>query len=139
MYDDLRGKTALVTGSGQGIGRGIALALAAEGVSVAVNVRNNVAAAEETAAAARRCGVSASVFPVNVADRDGVFAMVEQVVDEFGRIDILVNNAGSSGLKGVSLEDYDVDLFRTMLEEGLIGTLNCCQAVGRHLVRQGSG
>ncbi len=139
MYDDLRGKKALVTGSGKGIGRGIALALAAEGVDVAINVRNDVAAGEKTAEEARGHGVRVVLHQADVSHQDQVNTMVDRVVDELGGIDILVNNAGGAGAKGISIEEYDTDAFRTMIDECFYSTLYCCQAVGKHLVRQLSG
>jgi glucose 1-dehydrogenase len=139
VYNDLKGKTALVTGSGQGIGRGIALALAAEGVDVAVNVRKSIDAGEETVEAARRAGVRSSVHQADIADREAVFAMVDSVLEEFGKIDILVNNAGSAAPRGRSFEDVEIDAFRRHIDEGLHGTVHCCQAVGRHMVQRLTG
>ena len=56
MADALIGKVAVVTGSSRGIGRGIALKLAAQGVRVAINYRENAAAAKDTLAHVRECG-----------------------------------------------------------------------------------
>jgi NAD(P)-dependent dehydrogenase (short-subunit alcohol dehydrogenase family) len=129
MYDDLKGKTALVTGSGQGIGRGIALGFAAEGCDVAINVRASLDKAEETAEMARALGVRATVHQADIADRDAVFGMVDDVVSQLGKIDILVNNAGSNTDKGKSFEEVDFADFSSWLESGLNGTVHCCQAV----------
>jgi NAD(P)-dependent dehydrogenase (short-subunit alcohol dehydrogenase family) len=51
-----------------------------------------------------------------------------------------VNNAGSGTTKGISFESVDFDAFRGLVDEGLHGTVHCCQAVGRHMVprRRGS-
>lgn len=139
MYDDLKGKTALVTGSGQGIGRGIALGFAAEGCDVAINVRASLDKAEETAEMARALGVRATVHQADIADRDAVFGMVDDVVSQLGKIDILVNNAGSNTDKGKSFEEVDFADFSSWLESGLNGTVHCCQAVGKQMVAQRSG
>lgn len=139
MYDDLRGKKALVTGSGKGIGRAVALALAAEGVDVAINVRNDLAAGEVTVEAARGHGVRAIMHQADVSQQIQVNNMVDRVVHELGGIDILVNNAGGTARKGISIEEYDTDAFRTTIDECFYSTLYCCQAVGKHLVRQLSG
>ena len=56
MADEIRGKTALVTGSAQGLGREIALALAAEGVHILVNCFHSPAKAEAVCGAIRDAG-----------------------------------------------------------------------------------
>lgn len=88
----LRGRTALVTGSGQNIGRAVALALARAGANVVINGHRNVAALEAVAAEARTLGVDALIAVTDVADPDGVEAMVERTVKQFGSLDIAVSN-----------------------------------------------
>lgn len=139
MYSDLQGKVALVTGSGQGIGKAIALALAAEGVDVAVNVRRSVDAAEQVAAEIRGKGYRSRVYRADVADRAAVFAMVEAVFQDFGRIDILVNNAGATPTIGVSLERLEFEVWERIIDTNLHGAFHCSQAVGRYMVPQQAG
>jgi NAD(P)-dependent dehydrogenase (short-subunit alcohol dehydrogenase family) len=81
----LKGKTALVTGSTAGIGLAIAQALAKEGASVIVNGRTEerVRAAIETSGAAH--GIAADL---------GTEAGARKLIAEFGHVDILVNNLG---------------------------------------------
>jgi NAD(P)-dependent dehydrogenase (short-subunit alcohol dehydrogenase family) len=98
----LDGKNALVTGAGRGIGRGIAIALAAAGARVVVNDLGASLAGEgaEQAPAAqvvdeiRRAGGQAETNYASVADFEQAAAMVQQVIERWGRIDILVNVAG---------------------------------------------
>jgi NAD(P)-dependent dehydrogenase (short-subunit alcohol dehydrogenase family) len=98
----LDGKVAIVTGAGHGIGRGEALELASQGATVVVNdVGGSVhgggedkAPAEEVAEIIRKNGGQASANYSDVADWDQALALVQQAVDDFGRLDILVNNAG---------------------------------------------
>lgn len=85
-------RVALVTGGGQGIGRAISEALAAEGFHVAV-IDRAADLAEETAAAIRAGGGSASAFQVDVTDSDRVADIYAQVTT-IGRVHVLVNNAG---------------------------------------------
>ena len=54
----------------------------------------NLAAAERTAAEARREGGQAVALEVDVSQANSVQDMVQSTVDEFGRLDVLVNNAG---------------------------------------------
>lgn len=86
-------KVALVTGAAQGIGEAIAVRLHADGFKVAIADLNIDAA---TAVAEKLGGKSAGAIAikVDVADRDSVFAAVDQTVAELGGFDVIVNNAG---------------------------------------------
>ena len=86
--DDIRGKTALVTGSAQGLGRGIALALAAQGVHVLVNCHRSREKAEEVRDAVRAIGGSAEVLLCDITDEAELRDKVTPLP-----VDILVNNA----------------------------------------------
>lgn len=89
----LTGKYALVTGSSRGIGRGIALKLAEKGVNVAINYRQNEAAANDTLAKVRERGADGFVIGADVAQPDDLKRLFQQVQSEFGRLDIFVANA----------------------------------------------
>ena len=94
----IKGKVALVTGSGQGIGRGIALRLARDGADVAlVDVKADKieAVAEEV----RALGRKATTFVADISDRAQVQAAVDHAEKELGGFDIMVNNAGISQVK----------------------------------------
>jgi NAD(P)-dependent dehydrogenase (short-subunit alcohol dehydrogenase family) len=102
----LAGRVALVTGGGRGIGRAIALALANDGADVAVNYRRDDDSAKETVARLEATGRKARMYRASVDSWDEDQAMVEQVVNDFGKIDILVNNAGIAS-RGNSVFDTD--------------------------------
>src|SRR6266702_3911382 len=89
----LTGQTALVTGASQGIGRAIALALAEAGADVAINYLTHPEEAEEVAGQVRALGRRALLLLVDVADQNGVEAMVTSTAAELGRLDIFVSNA----------------------------------------------
>ena len=91
---ELKGKTAIVTGSGRGIGEGIALVLAREGASLVINDRKITQDAEGVVKKINAMGGKAIAVEADISNKSEVTAMAEQAVREFGAIDILVNNAG---------------------------------------------
>ena len=85
-----------MTGASRGIGRAIAAELARHGANVAVNYRENAAAAEAVCAEAADAGVRAIAVAADVGDREQVAAMVAEVEQSLGPVELLVNNAGIS-------------------------------------------
>jgi NAD(P)-dependent dehydrogenase (short-subunit alcohol dehydrogenase family) len=98
----LQGKVAIVTGAGRGIGREHALALARAGASVIVNdlgaalsgEGSDESPAQQVVREIEQLGGEARANAENVADFEGAGRLVQQALDDFGRLDILVNNAG---------------------------------------------
>jgi 3-oxoacyl-[acyl-carrier protein] reductase len=125
-----------VTGSGQGIGQAIALGLAAEGVDIAVNVRRNIGAGEETVGLIEKMGRKAKLYVADVGDEAAVDTMVEAVAKDFGRLDILVNNAGIPGVRGTRLDKMDRNDWRLVFDINVHGTFYCCQAALPYLSKQ---
>ena len=91
----LKGKVAVVTGSGSGLGKAIAMRFAQEG-AVAIIADINEDALAATVREIEAAGGKARGYRVDVTDRAGLHAFVEQLVAAEGRIDILVNNAGTT-------------------------------------------
>lgn len=89
----LKGKVALVSGSGRGIGRALALKLAGEGARVVVNDLD-ADPAEETVAAIRAVGSDAIAVVGSVTDDGFADRFVRAAMEGFGGLDIIVNNAG---------------------------------------------
>lgn len=91
---ELNGKVALITGGGTGIGRATALLLARRGADIVVNYSRSEKEAEATAEEIRALGRKALVLKASVSHVDQVEKMMQQAVQQMGRLDILVNNAG---------------------------------------------
>jgi 3-oxoacyl-[acyl-carrier protein] reductase len=89
----LKGKVALVSGSGRGIGKAIALKLAHAGANVVVNDLDE-SFAQETAAEIEALGARAALCCGDVTAADFGERFVATAVDAFGTIDIIINNAG---------------------------------------------
>ncbi|HWR73502.1 MAG TPA: 3-oxoacyl-[acyl-carrier-protein] reductase [Nitrospirota bacterium] len=132
----LNGKIALVTGAAQGIGRDISLGLAADGADVAI-CDVNLEAAQKTSSEIEGRGRKSLAVKANVASSADVTAMIDQVVEKFGRIDILVNNAGITrdGLI-LRMKDEDWDL---VLSINLKGAFLCTKAALKHMTKQRAG
>jgi short-subunit dehydrogenase len=119
--EQLRGRTALVTGATGGIGRAIARRLARDGMNVVASGRREEVLAE-VVAELRGLGVEAEAVPADLGDLDQVDPLIERSEAALGPIDVLVNNAGieiSSSFTGYSREELtsvvDVNLTAPML------------------------
>ena len=143
--DKLKGKVALVTGSGRGLGRSYALRLAGLGADVVINDVNLESAKqynEELSAATvmdeiRAMGCRSLGIEADLAKKAEVEALFAQILDAFGRVDILVNNAGG-GLRPPGEHSAD-ELFDFTMEINLMSAVYCCQVASAPMKRQGSG
>jgi 3-oxoacyl-[acyl-carrier protein] reductase len=135
-FMSISGKIALVTGAAQGIGRTIALALANDGADVAI-CDVNLDAAQITANDIENTGRKSIALKANVAASADVTAMIDKVVEKFGKIDILVNNAGITrdGLI-LRMKDEDWDL---VLSINLKGSFLCTKAALKYMSKQRTG
>ncbi len=134
---DLRGKNAVVTGSGSGIGRATALEMAREGMNVVI-ADINEAGMEETASQARTQGVKAAVKKTDVSKKEQVKALVDFAIEEFGGIDLMMNNAGVASItemRDLSLEED----WEWVMGINLWGPIYGCHYVLPHMIQRGSG
>jgi 3-oxoacyl-[acyl-carrier protein] reductase len=100
------GLTVLVTGAASGMGRATARVFAAEGANVAVTdyaAEGAQAVAAEIAAG----GGTAKAWKLDVADRDDIEAVVNDIAAHFGGLDIVINNAGISVRVAIDDDAYD--------------------------------
>jgi pteridine reductase len=131
-------RVALVTGSGKKrVGSVVADALARRGYAIAVHFRTSAADAEQTANELRAHGVPVATFAADLADEPSVRAMVQAVLQQFGRLDLLVNCAAVWQSK--PLEDVTADDVRFHFETNALGTFLCAQHAGLAMVKQPDG
>jgi len=135
---ELKGKTAIVTGSGRGIGAGIALVLAREGANVVINDRTLSTDAEEMVQKIIAMGGKAIGVAADVSKKADVTAMAEETVKQFGAIDILVNNAGIESHPVLTYELTEESWDR-VISVNLKGAFLCCQAVIPQMMKQNKG
>ena len=124
---------ALVTGASRGAGKAIAEALAREGAAVCVNYLQSADKAEAVAAEIEGRGGRAFAHQADVTDPDAVQAMVDAVVERWGRLDVVVSNALPSysfdpGADYVSVETVDWDHFQGQYEGAVRAAFNLARA-----------
>jgi NAD(P)-dependent dehydrogenase (short-subunit alcohol dehydrogenase family) len=129
----LHGKVAVVTGGGRGIGKATALALASEGCRVAIG-DVDAGAAE---AAAAELGTGAVGLPLDVTDRPGYTAFLDEVEHRLGPVDVLVNNAGIMPVGPLDEED-DATAVR-MVEINHHGVIHGTKEAMRRMKPRGTG
>ena len=127
---ELRGKVAVVTGASKGIGLAVTRALSDEGARV-------VAGARTTDSLDGLDGVRG--VPVDLAAPDGPGVLVQQAIDEHGRVDVLVNNVGAvrirlEGFLGTSDEEFE-----WAMRMNFFTALRAMRAVTPAMVEQGGG
>jgi NAD(P)-dependent dehydrogenase (short-subunit alcohol dehydrogenase family) len=111
----LTDRVALITGGDSGIGRAIAIAYAREGANVALSyLPEEERDAEETAGWVERAERSALRLPGDIRDERHCHSLIEQTIQEFGRLDILVNNAAFQSSHGAIDEFTSEELDRTL-------------------------
>ena len=140
MPDPFAGQVALVTGGGTGIGRATSLMLSRAGARVAVNYSRSRADAEQTVQQLVAAGGAGVALQADVADDDQVRGLVEQVVQEFGRLDILVNNAGfTQRVPYTDLDAMTVELWDRIMAVNARGTFLCSRAAIGAMRKTGGG
>lgn len=133
---DISGKIVLITGGGGTLGTAICKGLAAVGAKIAV-ADQNLESARKTCDLIREYGSESLAVQVDVTDPESVKTMVDQVLDKFGRIDVLLNHAGINIRKPAV--EYTPEEWEKVLTVNLSGIFLCAQAVGKVMLKQGSG
>jgi 2-deoxy-D-gluconate 3-dehydrogenase len=131
----LDGLAALVTGAASGIGRAVALALAEAGADVACH--GNSRPAEPTANDITASGRRAVALRGDLRERTTPTALVDGVMQAFGRIDVLVNNAGM--IRRAPALEFSDDDWNDVIAVNLSATFRLCQHAGRHMLAAGRG
>ncbi|MBU0556624.1 MAG: 3-hydroxybutyrate dehydrogenase [Alphaproteobacteria bacterium] len=115
---NLKGKTALITGSTSGIGLAYAKALAAEGVNVVINGFGDKDAIEQERVALEQASGGKAIYSGHdLTKPEEIEAMMAQAVEAFGGVNILINNAGAQHVAPV--EDFPLDKWSLIIKLNL--------------------
>ena len=125
---DLSDRVAIVTGGSRGLGLQIAEAYAEFGARLALTARKQ-AQLDEAEAHLRDQGAEVVTIAGSLSDPAHAAAVVERVMDAWGRVDILVNNAGATW--GAPAEDYPLEGWHKVIDLNLTGTFVLTQQVAR--------
>lgn len=132
----LKGKVAVITGSGQGLGKGYALEFAKQGADIVVNDVN-----EENANSVVKeiegLGGKAIAVKAAVNKREDAGRLIDTAIEKLGKVDILVNNAGIT--RTAMLHKMTEQQWDEVISVNLTGVYNCIQAVAAHMMERKYG
>ncbi len=137
----LKGRVALVTGGTRGIGAAISRSLASQGAAIAAGYGSNDEAAHAFAEMFREQHLDdderMTLHKGNIGMGDDCRRVVQEVIDQHGRLDILVNNAGITIDRTVAkMTDED---WNKVIAVNLSGAFYLSQAVLTHFLERGTG
>lgn len=135
--DQLRGKTAIVTGASSGIGAGIAIELAKEGANVVLAARSKEKLIEVEKEIIAQGNGQVLAVQTDVANKQNIETLVKKAEETFHHVDILVNNAGQM-LSG-SVRSGKVEEWEKMIDVNVKGMLFGVDSVLPSMLERSSG
>ncbi|MCR9287133.1 MAG: SDR family oxidoreductase [Bacteroidetes bacterium] len=134
---NFKNKIILITGAASGIGRAAAMAFAeAGGFVIASDI--NEKGGLETVAKIKAMGEKATFIKTNVAVFEEVKKLMNQIVEQFGRLDIAINNAGINGVLARTV-DYPVDDWERVISVNASSVYYCMKTQIPIMLQQGGG
>lgn len=132
---NLAGKKAVVTGCDTGLGQGMALALAEAGAEIiGASIVDDYSATQK---AIEATGKKFTYHKVDISDRDQLYAFINKVKTDHGRIDILVNNAGIIMRKPAA--EHPDEYWDKVISINLDAQFILGREFGRHMIENGGG
>ena len=131
---DFKNRTAIVTGGAQGFGLDISKRLLESGASVII-WDNDSKATVKAIKDLNNPNLSSHV--VDVSNYGEVDKTVNEITKN-SKIDILINNAGITG-PTATLWEYDIEMWKKVVEINLMGTFNCCRSIVPNMIKNNYG
>ncbi len=131
---DFKKRTAIVTGGAQGFGFDISKRLLESGAKVII-WDNDSKATEKAIKDLNNPNLSSHV--VDVSNYEEVDKTVNEITKS-SNIDILINNAGITG-PTATLWEYDIEMWKKVVEINLMGTFNCCTSIVPNMIKNNYG
>ena len=131
---DFKNRTAIVTGGAQGFGLDISKRLLESGASVII-WDNDSKATEKAIKDLNNPNLSSHV--VDISNYEEVDKTVNEITKS-SNIDILINNAGITG-PTATLWEYDIEMWKKVVEINLMGTFNCCRSIVPNMIKNNYG
>ena len=134
--EGIKGKIVLVTGANKGIGKAIAKEFLENGATVVIAGGRDAAATEKAIAELSPIG-PVEAMNVDMTNDAAVEAMIDHVVEKYGRIDVLVNNAGVNIREWAT--DFDIEKFDFVMNVNLRSYFVASRYAARYMKKQGGG
>lgn len=128
----LKDRVALITGGDSGIGRAIAIAYAKEGADVVLVFLNENGDAEETKRHVENAGSKCLHVAGDIGDENFCQQIIDQTVQEFGKLDILVNNAAEQHPQQ-NIEDITSEQLERTFRTNIFSFFYLTKAAIKHL------
>ena len=137
MMKLLESKVAIITGGSRGIGKSICETFAQNGCNVAFTYNNSKESAESLAKELNGSGIKVKAYKSDASNFDDATKLVEDVLNDFGKIDILVNNAGIK--KDNLLMRMEKSDFDSVINTNLSSVFNLTKASIKTFLKQRNG
>lgn len=134
---NLDNKNALVTGGSRGIGKAIALKLAELGANVVVTYARSADAANAVKDEITAMGRKSMAVQADAASLEKANELIQQIINEWGKLDILVNNAGIT--KDNLILRMNEQQWDDVIETNLKSVFNYSKAAAKPMMRNRGG
>ncbi|MEZ9255923.1 SDR family NAD(P)-dependent oxidoreductase [Vibrio cyclitrophicus] len=114
MFNDLKGKRILITGSTAGMGLATARIFAKYGAKIGINSRASSPKVDDVLAELKELGGDVAFFPANLMETSDCEKLVNEFTEHFGGMDVLINNAGGLGGRA-NLENIDDEFYERVM------------------------